>query len=318
MRQQALPIGVFAVAAVALLASGPSRSVGVYRYLFGFHTGPLAVIHWAALDAMTLAYAAGWIIVPGALLGLWLALSRPRSTEELAFGVIALLVTVALFLEAGFLQASLTSVHEIQERYVFYAAPLLGLSFALYASRGWPLRLQHLALAGGLVLVSVRAASGRLCGRIDPERFAHPVRRLLAGRQAGQAGRRVRGRGGRRRADDGRRSARIETSAIRNAGGARRRLACDRCRVGRRGDLRRSEHRRREKGLPAERSLVGRPGPPRQRDAAAVVQRGTGQLAPGALLEPLDHPRRPPSRRRPVRQFPHRACAASPPTAHSQ
>ncbi len=160
VRQQALPIGVFAVAAVVLLASGPSRSVGVYRYLFGFHTGPLAVIHWAALDAMTLAYAAGWIIVPGALLGLWLALSRPRSTEELAFGVIALLVTVALFVEAGFLQASLTSVHEIQERYVFYAAPLLGLSFALYASRGWPLRLQHLALAGVLVLVSVRVPLG--------------------------------------------------------------------------------------------------------------------------------------------------------------
>jgi hypothetical protein len=160
LRQQALPLSLFAVAAVALLAAGPSRTVGVYRYLLGFHTGPMAVIHWAALDAMTLAYAAGWIIIPGALIGLWLSLSRPRSTEELAFGVIALLMTVALFVEAGFLEASLTSVHEIQERYVFYAAPLLGVSFALYASRGWPFRLQHLALAGGLVLVSVRVPLG--------------------------------------------------------------------------------------------------------------------------------------------------------------
>jgi hypothetical protein len=156
VREQALPLVLFAVAAVALLASGLSRSAGVYRYLFGFHTGPAGVVHWAALDAMTLAYAAGWIIIPGALLGLWLALRRPRSTEELAFGVVTLLVAVALFLEAGFLQASLTTVHEIQERYVFYAAPLLGLCFALYASRGWPLRLPHLALAAGLVLISVR------------------------------------------------------------------------------------------------------------------------------------------------------------------
>jgi hypothetical protein len=156
VREQALPLVLFAVAAVALLASGLSRSAGVYRYLLGFHTGPVDVVHWAALDAMTLAYAAGWIIIPGALLGLWLALSRPRSTEELAFGVVALLVALAVFLEAGFLQASLTTVHEIQERYVFYAAPLLGLCFALYTSRGWPLRLPHLALAAGLVLISVR------------------------------------------------------------------------------------------------------------------------------------------------------------------
>jgi hypothetical protein len=121
---------------------------------------------------MTLAYAAGWIIIPGALLGLWLAVRRPRSTEELAFGVVALLVTVALFLEAGFLQASLTSVHEIQERYVFYAAPCSdcpspsmppGLAVASAASR---------ACGGARARLGPRA-SGRLCGRIDPERFAH-------------------------------------------------------------------------------------------------------------------------------------------------
>jgi hypothetical protein len=154
--EQALPLVLFAVAVVLLLASGPSRSVGVYRYLFGFHTGPLGIIHWASLDAMTLAYAAGWIIVPGALLGLWLVLARPRSTDELAFGVIVVLFVVALFFEAGLLQASLTFGKEIQERYVFYAAPLLGLCFALYASRGWPLRLPHLVLAVALVLISVR------------------------------------------------------------------------------------------------------------------------------------------------------------------
>jgi hypothetical protein len=156
LREQVVALGVFGVAAVGLLARGPARSVGVYRWLLGFHAGPLGIAHWAALDAMTLAYAAGWIIVPGALLGLWLTIARPRSTEELAFGVVTVLLIAALFFEAGLLQASLPVGKEIQERYVFYAAPLLGLCFALYASRGWPLRLRHLALAAALVLVSVR------------------------------------------------------------------------------------------------------------------------------------------------------------------
>ena len=44
----------------------------------------------------------------------------------------------------------------IKERYVFYVAPLLALGFALYASRGWPLRIAHLAITAALVVVSVR------------------------------------------------------------------------------------------------------------------------------------------------------------------
>ena len=155
-REQALPLGIFAAATAAVLVSGPSRTVGIYSWLLGFHARPAGILHWASLDAMTLAYAAGWIIVPGALLGLWLTLARPSSTQELAFGVVTLLLAAALLLEAGVLQASLPNEHEIQERYVFYAVPLLALGFALYARRGWPLRLQHLALAAALVLVSVR------------------------------------------------------------------------------------------------------------------------------------------------------------------
>jgi hypothetical protein len=160
VREQTFPLVLFALGAAAVLASGPARTVGVYRYLFGFHTGPLGILHWAALDAMTLAYAAGWIVVPGAILGLWLSLRRPRSTDELAFGVFVVFLVAALFFEAGLLQASLTLQKEIQERYVFYAAPLLGVCFALYASRGWPLRLPHLALAAALLLVSVQVPLG--------------------------------------------------------------------------------------------------------------------------------------------------------------
>src|SRR4029450_8703507 len=44
----------------------------------------------------------------------------------------------------------------IQERYFFYAVPLVGILFALYTSRGWPHRFVHGALAAGLVLLAAR------------------------------------------------------------------------------------------------------------------------------------------------------------------
>jgi hypothetical protein len=81
---------------------------------------------------------------------------------ELAFGVMVCLLAVALLAEAGLLQAntaaqvSALTPGEIKERYVFYLAPLAAVSFALYARRGWPLRVPHLALAAALVLLSVR------------------------------------------------------------------------------------------------------------------------------------------------------------------
>ena len=156
VREQLLPLALFAVPLLAVLAAGPGRVLGTYRAVLGFHGGIAGIVHWAGLDAMTLAYAAGWIVVPGALLGLWLTVAKPRSRDELAFGVVTALVGISLLVQAGLLQASLPLGKEIQERYVFYAVPLIGVAFALYAARGWPLPLQHLALAAALVIVSVR------------------------------------------------------------------------------------------------------------------------------------------------------------------
>ena len=156
LREQLLAFGLFALPLLAVVAAGPGRVLGTYRAVLGFHGGVGSVVHWAGLDAMTLAYAAGWIVVPGALLGLWLAVAKPRSRDELAFGVFSVLIALALLVQAGLLQASLPLGKEIQERYVFYAVPLIGVAFALYAARGWPLPVQHLALAAALVIVSVR------------------------------------------------------------------------------------------------------------------------------------------------------------------
>jgi hypothetical protein len=155
LREQLLPLVLFLVPAIAL-AAGSGRALGVYRGVLDWSAHPLALLRWIGLDAMTLAYASGWIIVPGALIGLGLAMSRPRSRGELAFGVLAVLLAGALLIEAGLLQANIPIHKEIQERYVFYLVPLAGIAFALYAKRGWPARLPHFALAAALLLISVR------------------------------------------------------------------------------------------------------------------------------------------------------------------
>jgi cell shape-determining protein MreD len=162
LREQLLPLCFFLVPLLGLILAGPGHALGFYRGALHPHLHPIAFLRWAGWDAMALAYASGWIIVPGALLGLWLVLRRPQSRPELAFAVLAGLLAVTLVAEAGILQTSssgqpgLYGVNEIKERYLFYLVPLVGICFALYARRGWPLRLPHLLLAAGLVVVSVR------------------------------------------------------------------------------------------------------------------------------------------------------------------
>jgi hypothetical protein len=163
VREQLLPLGVFACFLVAALFAGAGRALGYYHEALGLRPHPLELLRWMGLDAMALAYAAGWVIVPGAVIGLWLGLARPRDRRESAFAWMVLLLTLAVLAEAAVLQGGTDALHRsippvsgIKERYVFYAVPLLGLCFALYASRRWPLRIVHLAIAAGLVLVSVR------------------------------------------------------------------------------------------------------------------------------------------------------------------
>ena len=161
LREQLLPMCAFFLPVVALVLSGPSHVVGYYHPVLHLHLNPTAFLRWSGWDTMVLAYAAGWIIVPGALLGLWFALRRPSSRLEHAFAVVVVLLAVGLVTEAGLLQANAEGrpgfpVNEIKERYVFYIVPLAGLCFALYAKRGWPARVPHLVLAAGLLILSVR------------------------------------------------------------------------------------------------------------------------------------------------------------------
>jgi len=149
VRDQALPLSVFALG-VAAAATRPG-AVGQHGSFLDVDLG-VGPTERLATNAFGLAYAGGWLLIPGAVLGLVLALARPRSREELAFGAFAGAFSLGLLGEA----ATYGDVDRIQERDFFYALPLLALLFGLYASRGWPHRraLALISLAP-LVVVAV-------------------------------------------------------------------------------------------------------------------------------------------------------------------
>jgi hypothetical protein len=151
VREQALPLVLMAVPVAVALVLGPSRVLAFYGGVVDAHVDPVAVARHSGPNLLVLLYASGFVLVPGAILGLILAFARPRGRAELAFAALTVVLTATLLAEAGLFGAA----DRAQERYVFYVLPLVAIGFGLYASRGWPFRLQHALL--GAVLVTVTA-----------------------------------------------------------------------------------------------------------------------------------------------------------------
>jgi hypothetical protein len=144
VREQRVVVGGLALAVVVALAGG----LGYYKQApTAFHLVEPASV---GRNALVLAFAAGWIVVPAGLLGLARAFVRPRTELERAFGALALTASLAVFAETtlyGF--SDLT-----YERYGFYLFPLLFLGFALHAQHGWSWRRAYALIAAGMLLVS--------------------------------------------------------------------------------------------------------------------------------------------------------------------
>lgn len=143
LRDHRVGTGVTALGLLVGVAAALSGKVGIYGDLTAYSVDLGVAAAAAGANALVLAYAAGWVLVPGALLGLGLALARPRSRAELGFGAFALVELVLLLVQASVVG----DMGRVQERYAMYALPLLGCLFALYASRGWPLLRAHALLA---------------------------------------------------------------------------------------------------------------------------------------------------------------------------
>lgn len=154
LREQVLVLGLFGAVLVGGLATGPGRMLGYYHGVLDLRFGVDSLLTWLGSQSLVLAYASGWVLVPGALLGLVLALWRPVSRTELAFASLALFLTLGLLFEGALYAAS--GGNRVQERYFFYALPLVAIFFVLYARRGWPHRLAHVLIAAGLVTVAAR------------------------------------------------------------------------------------------------------------------------------------------------------------------
>ena len=180
-REQLLPLASVGLAVLAGLAAGPSRILGVYRDVLGADVEPALLLDRIGSNALVLAYASAWIVIPGAVLGLALALTRPRTRVERAFGAVTVPFVLSLVVEASLF----ATPQHVQERYAFYALPLLALAFGLYAARGWPLRLVHAGIAAALLTV---AALFPLSGYTPGDGKTHSALLLAFGRLEGVVG----------------------------------------------------------------------------------------------------------------------------------
>jgi hypothetical protein len=143
-------------AAIALIAGGVAVTgahalVGRYAGIETFSHGPEAVLHWSGSNLALLLVAAGWITAPGALVGL-ARQARGRDAAARAFAPLTAVLAVTFVLEAGIFGAGLG---QLEERYTFYAAPLLVIAFLFAAQRRLLATRAHAILAGGLVATAV-------------------------------------------------------------------------------------------------------------------------------------------------------------------
>ena len=148
LRRHALSAGgLLALAAVPLVSGGVL--LGTYVGATTLSFDPLTVLRWSGLTATLLPFAAGWLILPGALLGFALLALRPRNDAEAGFGALAVASVVLVLLEVGLIGAG--EANRSLERYAIYLIPLAAIAFFAYAERGAPWRRAYvvLALAGG-------------------------------------------------------------------------------------------------------------------------------------------------------------------------
>ena len=170
MREQRVVLVLVALGVVGLVATGPARVLGYYGGALDLDADAVAIGRWLAKDLMLLAYAAGWVLVPAALVGLVLAISRPRSRAEQSFAALSAATAALLLLEAAVYAAN--GSERFQERYVIALLPLCPLLCCLGVRRleGRVARIAVAGLAGGLVLVAVMVPlSGytALTGKLD-------------------------------------------------------------------------------------------------------------------------------------------------------
>jgi hypothetical protein len=83
------------------------------------------LLGWYGLNLFVVALTAGWILVPGAVVGLWKLVATGAKRPK-AFGHLSVLLVAGFVLEAAIWGANGNGVYE---RFTFYAAPLIAIAF---------------------------------------------------------------------------------------------------------------------------------------------------------------------------------------------
>jgi len=143
-RSHAISLGaLLGLAALPLLTGG--AVLGTYLGATLLHYDVGTVLRWSGFTAALLPFVAGWLVVPGALLGLGLLAIRPRGRAEAGFALLALASIALVLLEVGLIAAG--EAGRSVERYAIYLIPLATIAFFAYAERGAPWLRIYAALA---------------------------------------------------------------------------------------------------------------------------------------------------------------------------
>ena len=169
-----LLVGAVVIGVIATQVVSSSAPLGAYRSVVTSGTGLPPGMLDAAYDHLT-PIVIGLGLAPAVLALAWVgeALIRPRGRSVHAFAVYATLVVPAGVATGTYFD--LTHVGAVQERYVFYVAPLLLVASVGYlVGARWPLRsLAPAAVAVALLLNSEPVPAGRGLSRVLLTRQVH-------------------------------------------------------------------------------------------------------------------------------------------------
>ena len=147
LREQAVVATALTLPLLLVLAMR-GRLLGVYADFGQVDAGGVGgIAQRLGTNCLILLYGTGWIIVPGALIGITATLARPRSRTELAYGAVAVSFGVGVLVQASIWG----DLDRSQERYVLDAVPLLAPFFALTVERAWPWARAHALLAAAMI-----------------------------------------------------------------------------------------------------------------------------------------------------------------------
>ena len=110
------------------------------------------MLRWGGATAALLPFATGWLVAPGAALGLGYLVIRPRLRADRSVGIFIAALGAIVLLQVGVVAAA--DSNRPLERYAIYLAPLAFLLFFAYVERGAPQRRLYAGLALSIGLLA--------------------------------------------------------------------------------------------------------------------------------------------------------------------